>query len=358
MRMMRALSIDGPSTARIKTIAVPRVPAGHVRCRVSYVGLCGVDLTLYQGSSVYLQEGLKRYPFVIGHEWSGTVVEVGDGVSAGLIGVRVAGHNFITCGTCPFCRTDRQENCANRSEVGVLGDYPGAASDYFVVPASVLTPIPDELSMIAATLLEPASAAMHALARTNVREDDHVAVLGTGTLGLATALLAAALGATVTVAGVEEQGVRFARTLGVGEVVHPDDLADSGYSVVIEASGAASAIARVPDVVAPGGRIGLVGVAHHPVDNFPAAPLVIKNVRVEAVLSGIHQWDRLVHLVRHAHVDLESLVHKVIQLDDFECAFTELGRPGKSRPKILLDIAGGDAERMEAHAEHQIVAAH
>ena len=338
---MKQLVVTGPSEMSIHDTGVPELPAGHALCRVEYVGLCGVDLSLWKGYSTYIREGLRGYPFVLGHEWVGTCVDVAPDVSAELVGLNVAGHNFVVCGVCAACRSNRQENCTDRSEMGILGRYPGALSEYVAVPASVLTPIPDSMSLRTAALLEPSATALHALRRTGVTASDRVLVLGTGTVGLCVLLLAKALGAEVTVAGVDDEGLMFARQLGADQVCQTDAITPDRYTVVVEASGAPAAVSTIPDALAPGGRAALVGVPNSPVDSLMVSTLVMKNVRIEAIYSGIHEWEELVTLVERHDIDLGALVDGVYPLLEYAEAFAALASPGKKRPKTLIRVGAG-----------------
>jgi 2-desacetyl-2-hydroxyethyl bacteriochlorophyllide A dehydrogenase len=336
--VMDAVVMTGPGALEVQRVAVPELRPGHALVRTSYVGLCGTDASLYDGSSVYLERGLKRYPFVFGHEWSGSVAAVADDVRGLTPGDRVAGHNFITCDTCVACRSGRRLVCPNRSEMGVLGDYPGAASQYVLVPAKVLARLPETVDDRTGALLEPSTTALHAVTRIGVRDDDHVAVLGTGTLGLVAIQLAKAAGARVDAIGVEADGLALAAELGADATLTPDQAPADRYTAVMEVSGAAAAAAQAPLILAFGGRLALVGVAHSPVPGFPAAQLVLKNANVQAVLSGIDQWDRLIGLVARGALRLDPLVDLVVPYQSPQAAFDALLRRDRKRPKIMIDF--------------------
>jgi 2-desacetyl-2-hydroxyethyl bacteriochlorophyllide A dehydrogenase len=338
----RAIVLTGPHRLSVEPVAMPRLRSGHVIVRTAYVGLCGSDATLFDGSSVYLHEGLKQYPFVFGHEWSGSVHSVATDVADFAVGQRVVGHNFITCDTCAACRSGHRNRCRNRSEMGILGPYPGAASEYFVVPAKVLAKLPGELSSKTGALLEPGSTALHAMDRVGVRDDDVVAVFGTGALGLISIQLAKYFGATVHAVGIDPAGLELALALGADAVLSPDDAAHDTYTAVVECSGAPRAISQAASCLTAGGRLALVGIAHEPVDGFPAAQLVMKDATVRAVLSGIDQWDRLIGLAARGAVHLDPLLHAVVPYSEADRAFAMLLTPNRRRPKILLEFAGED----------------
>lgn len=336
--IMSAVVLTAPGELEVRMLPVPAVRPGHVLIRTAYVGLCGADVALYDGSSVYLHSGFKSYPFVFGHEWSGRVAAVADDVKTVSVGDRVVGHNFITCESCPQCRAGHPEQCVNRSEMGILGDYPGAASEYFAVPAKVLAAVPDALDLRSAALLEPASTALHAVTRVGVRDDDLVAVFGTGALALSVVQLAKALGATVHAVGIDEAGLALAAELGADRTARPDELEADRYSVTVEASGSPAAARQAIASLAGGGRAAVLGITHGPVDGLDLAAFVIKNARIEGILSGIRQWDRLIRLAARGTLRLAPLIDDVYRFDEAVAAFTALGVPGRARPKILLDF--------------------
>ncbi|MFJ3204013.1 zinc-binding dehydrogenase [Streptomyces sp. NPDC086989] len=335
---MKAIRLTAPRTLAVTDVDPPAPGPGEVLVRVGLLGLCGTDLGFYDGTSNYLRDGLKSYPFVPGHEWTGTVVGLGPGVDGGLTGQRVSGHNFRTCGRCPQCRAGRIRYCPDRSEIGVLGDHPGAGSQLLTAPVETLTRIPDGLSDEAAALLEPTAAAVHALDRLGVTSHDRVAVLGAGTLGLAAAQAARAMGADPVVFDPQPAARELAEHLGLRACAAPARPDEEAYDAVIEASGSTAAVRSALRLVASGGRVAQLGTPHHAVDGFDAAALVIRDVTLHGVLSGIGHWDRLVALVESGAVNLDALVDRVFPLDELDAAFTHLASDRRSRPKVLVRI--------------------
>lgn len=333
--------VTGPGTVELQDAQLPTLRPGYALVRVLLVGLCGVDLSLMKGYSQYLTEGLKEHPFVLGHEWVGICIDVFDERDTELVGQRVVGHNFVVCGRCAACRSGRQENCSNRSEIGVLGEHQGALAEYLSVPVANLAVVPDAISAASAVLLEPASTAMHAVVRTRLRAAERVLVIGTGTLALCALLVSKALGAEVSVVGIDPGGLEFARSLGAHQALAAGQVPESSYDVVIEASGAPSALADAFRAVAGSGRIALVGVPNTTATDLPVAQLVMKNADVYAIYSGIHQWEALIRLVETKHIPLEVLVESTVALTDIRQGFEVLASTEKARPKVLIQV--GDA---------------
>jgi 2-desacetyl-2-hydroxyethyl bacteriochlorophyllide A dehydrogenase len=335
---MKAIQLIAPRTLSVTDTAPPEPGPGEVLVRVGLLGLCGTDLGFFDGSSNYLRDGLKSYPFVLGHEWIGTVVGTGSGTDPELLGRRVSGHNFRVCGRCAHCRAGRIRSCPDRSEIGVLGPRPGAGAQLITAPVDTLTRIPDALSDAAGALLEPTAAAVHAVDRLAVTASDRVAVLGAGTLGLAAAQTARAIGADTVVLDPHPAARALAAELGLRAQACPAAADEEAYDAVIEASGNESAVRSAVRLVAAGGRIAQLGTPHHAVDGFDAAGLVIRDVTLHGVLSGIGYWDRLVGLVESGAVNLDALVDRVFPLDELDAAFARLTDGNRNRPKVLVRI--------------------
>ncbi|WP_394847099.1 alcohol dehydrogenase catalytic domain-containing protein [Pendulispora brunnea] len=331
--------LEAPGEVSERRQAVPQLAPGHCLIEVKYLGLCGTDLAFFDGTSNYIRDGAKAYPFVFGHEWSGQVVSTAGDVTSLMPGARVAGHNFRPCGSCERCAAEQWLYCPRRSEIGVLGAMPGAASTFLLAPANTLTAIPDTLGDAEAALLEPCSAAVHAIQRATVSSNDRVAVVGAGTLGLTVLQLAVALGARVCV--VEPSAVlrQLALELGAHEAVPPASAPLHAFSVVIEASGSAAGTRQAAWLCGPGARLAQVGTPHAPVDGYPVSELVINNVSVHAVLSGVNSWQELLRNVVSGHVCLQPLIHEIFPRARMKDAFNALATPGRARPKILIQMS-------------------
>lgn len=335
---VRSVLLPGPREVAVVEGPVPIAGPGALLVRVRLLGLCGTDLGFFDGTSSYLRDGLASYPFVPGHEWTGEVVGVGAGVEPHWLGRRVAGHNIRACGRCGHCAAGRITHCPERQEIGVLGDGPGAASDLVVVPVSTVVPVPDALTDTSAALLEPASAAVHAMHRVAVGATDRVAVVGAGTLGLVAAQAARARGAAVLVVEPREEARALASTLGLVAIEQAEDHHVEAFDVVIEASGSSTGLVTAIGLAASGGRVAQLGTPHHGVDGVPVADLVVRDLSIVGVLSGVGHWEELVDLVVAGHVDLDAMVDRVVPLDDVRGAYDRLADPARVRPKVLLDF--------------------
>ncbi len=258
---MRAAVYKGHQTIEVEEYPVPTVGAHDVLLEISHCGVCGSDIH-------FVLEGWSAPNRVHGHEFSGTVVQVGEAVTAWVVGDSVVGGPSARCGNCEYCRAGRPNLCTGRSEVGAGGEWQGAFADYMRVPEAELLRLPDGLSLREAALTEPLAVALHGLSRADVQPGERVLITGGGPIG---ALSAAALihrGVTDVVVS-EPSAVRRELCARLGATVvepeslvapsMPDAITDEPFHVALECSGHAVAMEQCLGQLARMGRLVLVG---------------------------------------------------------------------------------------------------
>ena len=337
---MDALVFSAPGVVSPTVVAVPAPTPGRALVEVAYVGICGTDTHLLSGNSPYVQSGLTEYPIRFGHEYSGTVVAVADDSDSELLGARVAGDAIVGCGHCLTCKSGHYNLCPMRDEIGVKGDFPGAASQYFSVPVTNIHRVPDSVSLAHAVIAEPSVTVLNALTAGDLRIGSRVAVIGTGTLGLVAARLAVHAGCDVTVIGVEEPGLAAAVELGATAAVRPEAAPDDCADLVLEMSGARSIGPLLTRIAATGAHIVQVGIASGPVDELSTSDFIAKGLRLSGVLGGVHLLPTALRLIATGHIRPDSLIGDVIDYRDPRTAFAKLAEPNRRKPKVLLRFTG------------------
>jgi threonine dehydrogenase-like Zn-dependent dehydrogenase len=252
-----------PGEVHLEDRPVPEPAPGEVLVEVSHCGICGSDLHL-------MMEGWGGPGSVHGHEFSGTIAAVGEGVEGWAVGEEVVGGPSVKCGTCEGCRSGNPSQCANRGGMEVEGQE-GAYAGYVRVDARTLLRVPEGLSLRDAALAEPLAVALHGITRAQVRAGDTVMVFGAGPIGALSvaALVARGIG-PVTVVEPGATRPELARALGADRVVHPADLPSYGIHqpeeispdavhVVLECSGKRAAMESGLQQLRRGGRLALVG---------------------------------------------------------------------------------------------------
>ncbi|MFD4787135.1 zinc-binding dehydrogenase [Streptomyces sp. NPDC058459] len=305
----------------------PRTPGpGEALVAVHAVGVCGSDRELYRGNR---PPEYVRYPVVPGHEWSGTVREVGAGVPAELVGRKVAGEGFRNCQVCARCHAGDTTLCeAGYDETGFT--RPGAMAPTLTLPARLLHPLPDDADLTAAALLEPAACVAAAALLADVRPGERVAVVGTGTLGmLAVRFLAAVSPAGLLVVGLDREREQLAEEFGATDFAVSGSELPGGHDVVIEAAGSAEAVRTAAALLRRGGRLVLTGIPAPGAVGLDPADLVVRRLEVRTVFGApAAAWAHAVRLFGAGLLDPLPLVTHRLPLTEFARAVGTTG-PGK-----------------------------
>ncbi|MFF9035348.1 zinc-binding dehydrogenase [Streptomyces sp. NPDC014892] len=311
---MRAFVLTAAGAYEVLDLPAPAALPGEVVVDVERVGVCGTDVEFFTGDMAYLHQGHSSYPMRLGHEWTGRVTAVGDGVGQDWLGRRVMGDTMIGCGTCRRCRRGHQHVCAHRTEVGVRG-RPGALAEQLAVPASSLHALPDTVDPTLGALVEPGGNALRAARATGAGPGDRVLVLGPGTIGLLVAMFLRATGAEVHLMGATDSSLSFARSLGFEHVWTEDTVPDLPFDSVVDASNAARLPARALDVVEPGGRVVYIGLAGQP-STIDTRVLALKDVTAVGILSASPGLGATIQAYADGSVDPRPLVAATVGLDE------------------------------------------
>jgi len=264
---MKAAMIYGLKDVRIEDIPKPTPGPGEVLIKVQGATTCGTDVKTYMRGHVLSKN--RTGGRVFGHECSGTVVEVGEGVTKFKIGDRVATHNSAPDNTCYYCKQGVSSMC--RSRVG-LG---GAFSEYVKIPKAIVDQnaflMPDSLSYLAASLLEPFSCAVYGIDEIGIKLADTVVINGAGPIGLMMVRLAALQGANVICCDLSDYRLGIAKQLGAATTINAQGIADQvqavrdatpegrGADVAIEAVGTPHTWEMAIKMARKGGRVLLFG---------------------------------------------------------------------------------------------------
>lgn len=289
----------------------PNASAGHVVLRVDASGLCGTDLHIAAG-----EYPLAKSPVVLGHEYAGTIVEVGDGVHGWQLGDRVVVDPNIPCGGCRFCHDAKPHLCTNPQTLGVTID--GGLAQYSAVPVSRIYRVPDGLSMTAAALTEPLACALHAVDRANLRAGDTAIVLGAGPIGLLCAALLKTAGASQVLVS-DPQGARRARVAEFGgEPLTPDQVPNGEADVVLECVGRSDTMLAATTAVRAGGTVVWVGVAP-PEATVPVNPYDIfrREITIRGTYTNPFTMDRSLAILQSGDIPWERLITHTLPLAQF-----------------------------------------
>ncbi len=312
---MRAFVITGPRAAEVRTVDAPSPGPGEIVVDVERVGVCGTDVEFFTGEMAYLATGEAAYPIRIGHEWTGMVAAVGDGVDASWLRRRVTGDTMLGCGRCDRCRSGRQHLCADRFEVGIRHGWPGALAERVLIPASSLRALPEGMDAALGALVEPAGNAWRAVDAARLAAGERLLVIGAGTIGLLAALIARSKGVEVELVGRSPASIAFARSLGLGATPVGDPTPGRRFDAVIDASTSASSPGLAIDLAEPGRRVVYIGLAGTPSD-VDTRRIVLNDLTVVGILSASPGLDGAIELFASGRVDPRPLIAAVVGLHE------------------------------------------
>ncbi len=336
---------------RVEEVSEPPAPGlGQVKIKVDWCGICGSDLHEYDVGPIFIPTvephpltGQKA-PLTLGHEFSGEVVAIGDGVTNVVVGDRVAPDACQYCGTCDMCKVNRYSVCESLAFTGLMVD--GAFAEYVNVPAYTLYKLPPGLSGEAGALVEPIAVGIHALRQGKVMIGDTVCVLGAGTIGLVTIQAAMAAGASkVFCIEMAEERKRYAAELGaiVLDPTNVDVTAEVkaqtgglGVNCAVECIGKAVTVNTCISVTKRGGTVVIVGIFEKP-GEINYNDLVFEEKTLVGSLAYYGEFDTAIALLADGRLKAEPLITGKIKLDDIvEKGFEELLKNRESNVKILV----------------------
>ncbi len=320
----------------------PKPEVGHndLLIKIRKTAICGTDMHIYHWDE--WSQNTIPVPMVVGHEYVGEVVDMGQEVSGFKVGDRVSGEGHITCGHCRNCRAGRRHLCRNTEGVGV--NRAGAFAEYLVIPAFNAFKIPDNISDELASIFDPFGNAVHtALSFDLVGED--VLITGAGPIGIMAAAVARHAGARyVVITDVNPYRLALAEKMGATRAVNvaEQDLRSvmnelgmtEGFDVGLEMSGVPSAVSAMLDTMNHGGKIAMLGI--------PPADMAINwnNVIFKGLeIKGIYgremfeTWYKMASLLQSG-LDLSPIITHQFHIDDFQQGF-EVMASGQSGKVIL-----------------------
>ena len=319
----------------------PEVGHNDLLIKIRKTAICGTDMHIYNWDE-WSQKTIP-VPMVVGHEYVGEVVGMGQEVKGFKVGDRVSGEGHITCGHCRNCRAGRVHLCRNTEGVGV--NRPGAFAEYLVIPAFNAFKIPDNISDELASIFDPFGNAVHtALSFDLVGED--VLITGAGPIGIMAAAVAKHVGARhVVVTDINPYRLELAKKMGATRVVDvsKEDLKvvmnelgmTEGFDVGLEMSGVPVAFRDMLNKMNHGGKIAMLGIPPQDVaidwNQVIFKGLVIKGIYGREMFET---WYKMASLLQSG-LDLSPIITHTFSIDDFQKGFDTMGS-GHSG-KVILD---------------------
>ncbi|MFC5061864.1 2,3-butanediol dehydrogenase [Actinomycetospora atypica] len=347
---MRSAVYYRPHDVRIDDVEVPEAGPGQVKVRVAHNGVCGSDLHEYFSSETFVpvqphpQTGVQA-PVALGHEFSGTVEAVGDGVTRVAVGDRVAARPTYTCGECPSCRAGAPNTCRVLAFHGLSG-FGGGLSEYTVLPESMVFPLPENVSLELGALVEPMAVSYHAVKLSEIQPGQLAVIAGLGPIGVGLFFALRAHGVTNIIASDPSAERRAILTkLGAENVIDPTvtevataaaEVTDGlGAHVVFDAAGVGAAIITGIGALAPRGKIVVVGIHEQAMELNPTALLLGEAQIVASLVYTDDDYREVIASMSRGEITGEGWVDHA-PLDDLLTVYDELRRG--ARMKVLIDL--------------------
>jgi L-iditol 2-dehydrogenase len=335
---MKAVVVERPHQVSYRDVDEPAVGADDVLVASREAGLCRTDIEVMTG--IFTDPRWVHFPVIPGHEWAGTVVEVGANVESVQSGDRVVCEGLIGCHRCAPCRRGETHWCERIEALGFT--RPGGYAELVTVPARVVHLLPDHVSFDAGVLIEPASVVLHGLEKARPQPGETAGVIGIGTLGsLAIALLRLYSPSRLVAYGIREEELELATALGASEVVQvgAGQPASAELDLVVDTSGSPDAIVLASELCRPGGRALLLGIAGEGRSlTLPSDLLTGKDMALIGSLAyPASVWARVVGLVSDRVLELDPIVTHRFPAAEFQEAVRLMDNRDGIVAKIVLE---------------------
>ena len=346
---MKAGVVHAREDIRYEDIEKPKAESGKVVVKVKYTGICGSDIPRVNGDACH------HFPNVLGHEFSGVIDEIGEGVTAVKVGDRVAGIPLIPCMKCEDCQKGNYSLCKHYSFIGSR-EF-GSFAEYVAVPEKNVVKFSDDVDFVKGAFFEPATVALHGLERTDYRGGKTVAILGGGTIGMMTMQWAKIFGAKKTVVfDIVDERLELAKRLGADAGINTKEegfmdkakelTGGRGFDYVFETAGNTITMKMAFELAANKAEVCFIGTPTREL-SFTVDEWENMN-RKEFKLTGSwmsysapfpgHEWELTAHYFGTGELKYDdSFVYKIQPLSGIAEAFEWFKTPGTVKGKVLID---------------------
>ncbi|TFC86465.1 2,3-butanediol dehydrogenase [Cryobacterium sp. TMT3-29-2] len=328
---MKAARFHGQKDVRIENIEEPVTRSGTVKIAVAWCGICGTDLHEYLEGPIFISApghphplSQESAPVTMGHEFSGTIEEVGDGVEGLKVGDNVVVEPYFVCNEYPPCMAGNYHLCEKMGFIGLAGGG-GGLSEKVVVDQRWVHPIGD-IPLDEAALIEPLSVAHHAVVRSGAKAGDVALIGGAGPIGLLTAAILKGIGVTTIVSELSVARKEKSLSSGAADyVVDPTtenvkarvlELTDGvGVDVAFECAGVNIVLDTLLDALRPAGVLVNVSIWGHPA-TVDMQKIVLKEIDLRGTIAYVRDHEETIALVTSGKIDLKPFITGRIALDD------------------------------------------
>ncbi|MBK9925032.1 MAG: galactitol-1-phosphate 5-dehydrogenase [Anaerolineales bacterium] len=343
---MKAVVLENQKVITYKDVPTPEPGPGHVRLKIKAISICGSDIKRYV-------DGHRMYPLILGHENSGIIDRVGDGVSKEYVGKHAAIIPLVPCFECEECKRGYYSACHSYSFIG--SRQSGGFAEYVDLPEKNVFILPDELPFEHAALIEPSTVARHMLALGDFKSGQTAVVLGSGSIGLMIVQWLRILGASqIIVTDILDDNLQIASKVGAHVTLNPSKvdvakevkkLLGNGADITLEATGVPQVLEQTISLTRPRGKIVLAG--NQPLDKSLPLTFIENLMRRELSLIGCfmsysapfpgHEWTETLTALMDGSLDMDTLISHRFPLSKTPEVFEKIGAHQLAHQKIILN---------------------
>ena len=344
---MKAVVKTAPGFDHMKYMEVkePKAEGDLVKIKVAYSGICGTDIHAYNGSYAS-----TKTPVILGHEFSGIVVETGPDVQKVKVGDRVTSETtYKTCNTCSMCKSKDYNLCGSRQGLGT--QINGSMAEYLVSREESIHVLPDHVSLLSASLTEPLACGVHAvIEKGKVQKGDICVVFGAGAIGQMVSQVAKGCGAVVIMAGLtnDSERVEIAKNSGVDRVVDQTDedlkeivmemTGGEGADKCFECSGAVPAVNKAFEIVKRKGVVVQMGVFPEVKESIATDSILQKEIEyIGSRSQKPSSWRVSIQLLKEGKIVPEKMVTAMVSLENWREGFEKSARGEGAKGLICVD---------------------
>jgi L-iditol 2-dehydrogenase len=324
-------------------VKVPEIREDEVLVKMEAIGVCGSDVHYYSDGGI--GDFFVEFPFVLGHECAGTVIETGSAVTHLQVGDRVALEPGVPCGSCEFCLSGKYNLCPD-VKFFATPPYDGCLMNYVAHPARFAFKLPDSVSSVQGALVEPLAIGINAALTGGVKLGDTVVVFGAGCIGLVSLLASIAYGATkVIVVDVIEKRLEVAKGLGAVTLnARQCDVVEEikkltegkGAQVVIDCAGTNTTICQSVRIAKAGGTVVWVGLASDSVNGLPLGPISTKELTIKSIFRYKNLYPTTIAAIADGKIDINGIISDIYKFDQTPEAFEQTLKNAKNIVKSVI----------------------
>lgn len=339
----KAAFLTGIEKIEFGEVEVPKIKPDEVLVKMESIGVCGSDVHYYSHGRI--GDFVVKFPFILGHECAGTIVEVGNEVSHLKVGDRVALEPGVPCGHCEFCLSGRYNLCPD-VRFFATPPYDGCLMNYVSHPAQFAFKLPDNVSSVEGALVEPLAIGINAALTGGVKLGDTVVIFGSGCIGLVSLLASKAYGATdVIVVDIIDKRLEVARKLGAKTLnaKQCDIMAEigkltegKGAQVVIDCAGTNTTICQTIQAAKSGGTIVWVGLAAESVDGLKTGPISTKELTIKSIFRYKNLYPTAIAAIADGKIDISGIISDKYKFEETPKAFAETLKNAQNIVKSVI----------------------